>query len=140
MKAAYEAKAHTMDPGSNYWKQVKGPATAVLAMLYRLKWTAREYDTWKTAQRQELHLEQVIPYHLKAIIKKSVDRLLWEESTLRKKDTLSFTSKAQDNGPTDRNDFPNWSLARRVVLGKDKAIGDMARSVNINTHNGPTHE
>ena len=38
-----------------------------------------------------------------------------------------------DEGPKDRNDIPNWALARRVVLGKDRAIGAMARSVCINT-------
>ena len=81
----------------------------------------------------EVELRVITPYHLSAVIKESVDRFLWETSTLRARDTPSITNKIKDRGPQDRNDIPNWALARRVVLGKDKAIGAMARSVCIYT-------
>ena len=57
-------------------------------------------------------------------VREAVERWLWENCTINEK---RGTDKA------DRNCVPIWSLARKVVLGKDKQQGAMARSVNIHT-------
>ena len=133
MEKAFEASASTIPYETNPWAHVKGPASAVIATLTRLKWKAVTYDKWVNDQDATIELRNITPYHLGAIIRESVDRFLWETSTLRHKDTMYTTNGIKDKGPMDRNDIPNWALARRVVMGKDKAMGAMARSVCINT-------
>ena len=133
MEKAFEASTNTIPHEKHPWAHVKGPASAVIATLLRIKWKANAYDKWTTDQGTNIELRTITPYHLSAVIRESVDRFLWETSTLRAKDTPSVTNRIKDDCPRDRNDIPNWALARRTVLGKDKAIGAMARSVCINT-------
>ena len=131
MERAFEASTKTVQHGKRPWANVKGPASAVMATLSRMK--ANAFDKWTTDLGTVIELRTITPYHLSAVIKESVDRYLWETSTLRARDTPSSTNKNKDRGPQDRNDIPNWALARRTVLGKDKAMGAMARSVSIYT-------
>ena len=133
MKKAFEASINTIPHEKHTWAHVKGPASGVIATLLRIKWKVTTFDKWITDQGTVVELRTITPYHLSAVIKESVDSFLWETSTLRARDTPSTISKIRDKDPQDRNDIPNWALARRTVLGKDKAMGAMARSVCIYT-------
>ena len=62
-----------------------------------------------------------LPYLVTVKVRESLERWMWQNCPLNTRQTQ------------DRNDIPNWNLARRVVLGKDPRLGAMARSVNIYT-------
>ena len=94
----------------------------MFATLQRLKWFPAEYDTWMTDTGEVVNLTKVIPHRVTALIRQAVDRRLWEACSIK------------DTDPSkDHRDIPNTKIARSVILGKDKIIGAMARSVTINT-------
>ena len=48
MKGAFNTQTATFDPDVEPWKQVRGPTTAMLATLARLKWFPAGCDKWIT--------------------------------------------------------------------------------------------
>ena len=127
------------------WKQGRGPASAVIATLHRIGWKATDYNAWVTDQGENLYLTEITPDVINTKVRQSVDRYLWHNCTLKNKyanwkltkvtDHITGNLKMEYRDCTEvtNQDYPNWKLARRVVLGKDPLIGAMGRSVCINT-------
>ena len=122
MKAAFNTQFEEVANAQDPWKHVKGPTSAMIATLLRIRWFLADYDTWLTDDNETIDLKVVIPYMVSQKITRAVERMLWENCTLKKHDSS-----------TDRNQVPNLYIARKVILGKDRLIGAMARSVTIGT-------
>ena len=66
---------------------------------------------------------KMVPYQVGLLIKGAVDKWLWHNCSTARKEECN-----------DWENTPNLYLARKVVLGKDRVQGAMARSVSIGTH------
>ena len=65
MESAFEASTNTIPHEKQPWAHVKGPASAVIATLLRIKWKANAYDKWTTDQGINIELRTMTPYHLR---------------------------------------------------------------------------
>ena len=124
MKRSFNTQFDIVANASDPWKYVTGPAAAMIATLLRIRWFPPDYDHdhWITDCGEVLDLNQCIPHMVAEKIRDAVDRFLWENA-----------STNPNKCGNSKNNVPVWKLVRKVILGKGKLIGAMARSVVINT-------
>ena len=98
MRAVFNTQFDNIALVDDHWKHVKGPTTAMIATLLRLRWFPADYDTWLTdngAHGEVIDLKTTIPYMVCQKIKKAVERRLWESSTLNKQIPARTPTKCQ---------------------------------------------
>ena len=110
------------------WDSIKGPASACIATLGRIGWDIHLSNAWRIwidRDGDEIDLAFFPIHSLKKKLHKDIAVMLWTQSTL-------YQDSRDQIG--DHSDLGLWlEPTRAVVLGKDKRIGAMARSVAIGT-------
>ena len=110
------------------WSDIMGPASACMATLGRIGWDVHLSNPWRIwidRYGDEIDLA-VFPIHsLKRRLHKDIQMWLWTQSTL-------YCDVRDKIG--DHCDLGLWlDPTRSVIMGKDKLLGGMARSVAIGT-------
>ena len=77
MREAFNTQQAASDTEQCAWQQVKGPATALMATMRRIKWQPIAHDRWVTDTGEELDLKKTIPYLVGMKVREAVERWLW---------------------------------------------------------------
>ena len=62
MRSAFNTHFDKTAMQDNPWKHVKGPTTAMIATLLRLKWFPADYDMWIADASEVIDLKTMIPH------------------------------------------------------------------------------
>ena len=119
---------HDSLKGVKVWDSVRGPASACIATLGRIGWDIHISNAWRVwidRDGNEIDLASFHLYILNKVLHRDIAVMLWSQSTL---------NHEINDKVGDLSALGLWlEPTRSVVLGKDKQLGAMARSVAIGT-------